>query len=168
MTQKIIYSRTDDITGDDGAELIPFGFGGAEYEIDLGPENAAKFRELFEPYRTAGRLIKGPARKRSTSRPAISPARPDKPGVTASNMAVRIWARERGLNVSERGRIAAEIRAQYDAAHGGSKSESPAPEPGPRTDAPEPGPATLTGLRVTAEHKPRARRQSRANGDADK
>jgi hypothetical protein len=157
MTQKIIYSRTDDITGDDGAELIPFGFGGTEYEIDLSPDNAAKFRAIFEPYRAAGRLIKG-ARKPSTGPATAGPRpRPGKLGITASNMAIRLWAREAGLKVSERGRIPAAIQAQYRTAHGGSESKSPAPEPGPSPDTPASAPVTLTGLRATSERRPRLR-----------
>jgi hypothetical protein len=30
---------------------------------------------------------------------------------------VRAWARERGLKVSERGRVSADIMSQYEAAH---------------------------------------------------
>jgi hypothetical protein len=154
MVQKINVITTDDITGDDGAELVPFALGGTEYEIDLIESNADTLRQIFAPYIAAARVIKGPKR-----RPAIRPGRAT---VSPSNMSIREWARGRGIPVNERGRIPATVIAQYEGAMRGSESPAPPPEPGPSGTGPETGPQSLSGERVALEHKPRKPRKVRA------
>jgi len=99
---------SDDIDGSPNAQTMTFGFDGVNYEIDLAENNRAKLVEDFAPY-------VGAARKASQRRPRTAGAR--RPGSQGDLAAVRAWAREQGLNVSERGRISAEIMQRYEAAH---------------------------------------------------
>jgi Lsr2 len=98
----------DDIDGSSDAQTVTFGFDGVTYEIDLGHKNQAKFERAVAPYIEAGRRI-------SRSRGRSNGSRQSGPRVDRA--AVRAWASERGLKVSERGRISAAILEQYEAAN---------------------------------------------------
>jgi len=93
--------------GSHGAETVVFGLDGASYEIDLGPMNRDKFARAFAPFIAAARQT-----SRGTRRRGSGPAG----GPRIDRAAVRAWAREAGLSVSEWGRISAEVMRQYDAA----------------------------------------------------
>lgn len=111
MAQKVQVVLVDDIDGGAAQETVAFALDGVSYEIDLSAANAAALRETFAPY-------VGAARKAGSR-----PARPGRRGggrraATSSRSAqIRAWAREQGLSVSERGRIAADVVAKYEAAH---------------------------------------------------
>jgi len=100
---QILY--VDDIDGSEAEGTIRFGYDGSDYEIDLSKKHADELSEAVAPYLNA-------ARKVTTRRPGRStrPARHNQSDV-------REWARAQGLKVSDRGRIPAEIIAQYQAAH---------------------------------------------------
>src|SRR5215470_7376452 len=106
MAQKVTVALEDDLHGGPADETVRFGIGGAQYEIDLSARNAAAFRRKLAPFiahaRKAGR---GPRRA---------------PGHTASSRersaAIRAWAKDQGIAVSERGRIPASVVTQYEAA----------------------------------------------------
>jgi len=108
MVSKVAVVVTDDIDGSPEAETVKFGLDGTTYEIDLGEANRSKFNAAFAPYIEAGRRI-------SRTRTPSSASRSSAPKV--DNMAVRAWAKERGLHVSERGRLSAEVLRQYEAAN---------------------------------------------------
>ena len=104
MAQKVTVALEDDIEGGPADETVRFGLGGAEYEIDLSKKNASAFREQLMPYiehaRKAGRT---------------PPRRPSR--TTSSRQqsgAIRAWAKEQGMSVSERGRIPASVIQQYE------------------------------------------------------
>ena len=99
---------TDDIDGSEGAETVSFGVDGAAYEIDLAEQNRAKFAEAMAPYVGAGRKV-------SLRRPRTGAGR--QAAVRVDRAEIRAWAKEQGLQVSERGRISAEVMQQYEAAH---------------------------------------------------
>ena len=107
MAKSVQVVVSDDLDGSDGAETVNFGFDGVNYEIDLGERNRAKFEKVIAPYIEAGRRIRG-SRRTSPTRQA---------GSRIDRAAVRSWAKDQGLHVSERGRISSEIMAQYEAAH---------------------------------------------------
>ena len=107
MARNVQVVVSDDLDGSDGAETVSFGFDGFTYEIDLGEKNRAKFEKAFEPYVQAGRRI---SRSRGTGSARTTGPRIDR-------AAIRVWANENGLNVSERGRISAEVMQKYEAAH---------------------------------------------------
>ncbi|MBC3194816.1 Lsr2 family protein [Pseudonocardia sp. C8] len=100
----------DDLTGDAADETIEFGLDGRNYEIDLTNENAKKLRDVLADYVAAARRATGPARRRGGS--SASAAR--RPSVDREqNQAIREWARKRGMKVSDRGRIPAEVLEAY-------------------------------------------------------
>jgi hypothetical protein len=106
MAQKVTVTLDDDLDGGPAAETLRFGFGGADYEIDLSAQNAAAFRQHLAPFVEHARAA-GRAQPRRPARSAVSRQRS---GV------IRAWAKDHGIAVSERGRIPATVVAQYQAA----------------------------------------------------
>jgi hypothetical protein len=106
MAQRVTVALEDDLDGGPADETVRFGFGAAEYEIDLSKKNAAAFRKKITPFlehaRKAGRGSARPA-----PRPAASRQRSGD---------IRAWAKGQGITVSERGRIPASVVEQYQAA----------------------------------------------------
>jgi hypothetical protein len=89
-------------------ETLRFAFEGTDYEIDLNAKNAVALRKLLAPYlEHARRVGRAPAR---AGRTAASRQRSGD---------IRAWAKEHGLQVSERGRIPASVVEQYHAAGNG-------------------------------------------------
>lgn len=107
MTQRVHVVLEDDLDGASADETITFGLDGVTYEIDLSTRNAAKLRDSFAPYVGVAR--------RAQTRQTRRPGRQGTAGPKASD--VREWARANGYQVSERGRVSAEVRSAYDAAH---------------------------------------------------
>jgi hypothetical protein len=109
MAQKIQVVLEDDLDGGSADETVVFGLDGTNYEIDLNKKNAAKLRDALAPWVAAGRRTGGSrgGGRRGRSRSARASQAGD----------VRTWARANGYEVSERGRISAEIQAAYTAAH---------------------------------------------------
>ena len=105
MAQRVTVEMTDDIDGTQAAETIAFGVDGTSYEIDLSKRNASKMRRDF------GRYIEHARRVRSGRRSG----RPRRDRGRSS--AVREWAKQQGIQVSERGRIPASVVSQYEKAH---------------------------------------------------
>jgi hypothetical protein len=108
MVQSVSVIVTDDLDGSAGAEPVSFAFDGATYEIDLSARNRARLEKALAPFIEAGRKAPRRSRARGTGRTG---------GGATDRTAVRAWARTAGLNVSERGRISADIIRQYEAAH---------------------------------------------------
>ena len=100
MARKTRIVLIDDINGELGDETIKFGLDGIDYEIDLSAENAAKLREVIDPWIQAGRRVGG-RRVAGTDTRRVSDA-----------SKIRAWAR-----VSEKGRISAKIRSAYYRTH---------------------------------------------------
>jgi len=110
MAQRVEVKLIDDTDGSTAAETVTFAVDGVSYEIDLSEKNARKLRADFATWtghaRKAGGA-RGGARRRGG---AGSSRRTDL-------SAVREWARANGHQVSDRGRISAEVQAAYDKAH---------------------------------------------------
>jgi hypothetical protein len=107
MAKTTVVTVTDDIDGSDGAETVAFGLNGQNYEIDLGRKNLEKFKKGLQPFIDSGRRVGRQA-----------PARPGRTRTSRKDSsAIRSWAAEQGLAVSERGRIPAAIVERYEAAH---------------------------------------------------
>jgi hypothetical protein len=87
-------------------ETLRFGLGPAEYEIDLSAVNASRFRAELAPFVEHARKPGRVQRVRAGRSPA---SRRDSAGV-------RAWAREHGIEISDRGRIPASVTGQYEAA----------------------------------------------------
>ena len=110
MAQQFQVHYIDDLDGTDLGETsntIPFAFDGKEYSIDLCDDNAEAFRQAVAPYIEAGHRV---TRNRTTT------AR--KTTTTSGNTrAIRDWARANGYDVSDRGRIPANVMQAYAAAN---------------------------------------------------
>jgi hypothetical protein len=115
MARKVQVNLVDDIDGTDAAETLRFGLDGTNYEIDLNEKHAAKLRGALEKYVASGRKLgRGHPVVVRRGRAGGTPARSDR----AQNQAVREWAKRKGIEVSERGRIPASVLAQYQAEAG--------------------------------------------------
>lgn len=108
MAQKVNIVLVDDIDGSDASETVSFALDGSTYAIDLSDGNAAKLREALAPYI-------GHARRDASARGRR--ARTTAAGGRGSAAEIRAWARENGFKVPDRGRVASEVKAAYDAAH---------------------------------------------------
>jgi hypothetical protein len=108
MAQRVHVVLVDDIDGSDATETVSFGLDGATYDIDLNEKNAAALRDALAPY-------VGHARRSGGTRRARKAAAPAPAGPTAAE--IREWARTNGHDVPDRGRVSAEVRRAYDAAH---------------------------------------------------
>ncbi|MBD8870857.1 histone-like nucleoid-structuring protein Lsr2 [Nocardioides donggukensis] len=116
MAQRVHVVLVDDIDGSDAEETVTFGLDGSTYEIDLNAAHASQLREALAAYVGHARRVSG----RRTSRRSSAPARSGSPSGSGSGPSaaeIRGWARENGLEVPERGRVSAEVRQAYDAAH---------------------------------------------------
>ncbi len=105
MAQKVQIILVDDVDGGSADETVSFALDGTGYEIDLSHKNAAQLRDALAPW-------VGSARKASTSRRGRGRGRQ-----AGDAGEIRAWAKSQGIKVSERGRVSAEVRAQYEAAH---------------------------------------------------
>lgn len=111
MAQRVNIVLVDDIDGSDATQTVAFGLDGASYEIDLSDGNASALREALAPYLGHARKVGrggGGGKRNGRSTAAAG-------GTSAKE--IREWARENGHTVPERGRIPAEVREAYEAAH---------------------------------------------------
>ena len=109
----------DDLDGEAADETVEFGIDGKNYEIDLSKANASRLRDALADFVSAARRPGGGGRRRSSAGTgsASGGAGPAPKGRTAidreQNQAIREWARKRGMKVSDRGRIPAEVLEAY-------------------------------------------------------
>lgn len=105
MANKIVL--VDDLDGSPAEETVTFAIDGTDYLIDLSKKNAAELRTLLKPYIASGRR-------------AAPPLKQHKRGSRPQNMEldmIRFWATQRGIEVSNKGRIPNHIVAAYRQAH---------------------------------------------------
>lgn len=113
MAQKVQVLLVDDVDGGTADETVTFGLDGVSYEIDLTSENAAKLRDGLAPWVGHARKASG----RSTGSGARASSAPRAARGSSNAQDIRDWAKSNGYTVSDRGRISAEVKAAYDAAH---------------------------------------------------
>jgi hypothetical protein len=111
MAQRTIVQLTDDIDGSEAAESVSFALDGVGYTIDLSDSNAAELRETFAPYIAAARRDGGRGRRSNVTH--IASGRRGRSTGDVDPKTVRAWASENGIAISARGRIPADIVAQY-------------------------------------------------------
>ena len=92
---------------------VRFGLDRQDYEIDLSDKNAKALREALRPYLEAARRAGGTTRdsRRRGQRPANGQSR-DHDAKT-----VRAWAESQGIEVSQRGRVSADLVAKFQEAN---------------------------------------------------
>ncbi len=109
MAQRVQVILEDDLDQSPADETVTFGLDGVSYEIDLSAQHAEQLRTDLAGWIGHARRAGG-ARRSPAARPRGGPRRKD---LTE----VRKWARAKGYEVSDRGRISAEVQEAYDAAH---------------------------------------------------
>jgi hypothetical protein len=107
MSKSVSVIITDDLDGSENAQTVSFGLDGVTYEIDLAKKNRARLEHVLAPFIEAARRVPRGGRRRG-GRGA---------GAPADRSEVRDWARSAGLQVSDRGRISADVIRRYEAAH---------------------------------------------------
>jgi hypothetical protein len=109
MARKQVTLFIDDITGQEASDgaTHTFSLNGVQYEIDLAPDTYDEMADAFGPYIKAARKVGASRRRRSPRVPHEGPSAGE----------VRQWAKDNGYEVNERGRVPAEVRQAYDAAH---------------------------------------------------
>lgn len=108
MAKRVKVLLVDDIDGSEAVETLSFARDGITYEIDLNDSHAAELRAAAQSWTRHARRTGG---RKSAGR-SSSPS----PGSQESSD-TRAWARDQGLDVGERRRIASLIREAYTAAH---------------------------------------------------
>ncbi len=116
MAQKVTVTLVDDLDGGTAEETVEFGVDGVAYEIDLSSDNAVHLRDALAGYVAHARKAGSGQRRRGGG------GGPPRRGGGGSgraavdreqNQAIREWARKNGMNVSDRGRIPAEVLEAY-------------------------------------------------------
>ena len=112
MAQKVQTVLISDLTGTEiakGGETLAFSIRGVSYEIDLTDKEATAFDKAVAPFVEHARRLGGRRTKGGAGR-----ARADKAQVAA----MRQWAKDNGYQVSDRGRISAEVQEAFHRANG--------------------------------------------------
>ena len=107
MAQKVHIVLVDDLDGSDASQTVSFGLDGTSYEIDLNDKNAAALRDALSGYVGHARKVSSSSRRRKAAATTSGPGASE----------IREWAKAKGMKVSDRGRVSAEVRQAYDAAH---------------------------------------------------
>jgi Lsr2 len=107
MAQKVNIILVDDLDGSDATQTVSFGLDGTTYEMDLNDKNASALRDALAGFVGHARKVGTTKRGRRTTTTQLGP----------STKQMRDWARSNGYSVSDRGRVSAEIRQAFEAAH---------------------------------------------------
>ena len=113
MAQRVVTSLVDDLDGGEGDRTVTFSFEGVSYEIDLSEANIELLEIALQPFIDAARISGGSRRGRSRSR---AQAKSNGSGDDVDPKTVREWAKSNGIEISPRGRIRADVVAQFRAA----------------------------------------------------
>lgn len=110
-----MIKKVDDFDGVSDAKTVEFSIDGVAYEIDLSEDSLEKMHKDFQKYIDVARKLTGqPSAKKS---PKLARVRTPAAESTANNDAVRHWARQNGMKVSDRGRVPRDVQDAFDQAH---------------------------------------------------
>jgi hypothetical protein len=109
VAQKVQTLYIDDIDGSEAAGTVRFGLDGVDYEIDLNAEHTGNLHAALRTFIDHARKVGGTSRRAPRGRRA---------GTAVDTTAVRSWARQQGIDIKDRGRVPADVVAQYEAATG--------------------------------------------------
>jgi hypothetical protein len=113
MAQKVEVRLLDDLDGGQADETVKFAVDGTEYEIDLSNKHALELRKNLDQFLGAARRV---GRMNSGGRRTAARGAGVSPGANRErNQAIRDWAKGKGLEISDRGRISQELVDQYEA-----------------------------------------------------
>ena len=113
MAKQTTVTLIDDIDGSEADEQVEFAIDGKSYEIDLSSANGSRLRDALAPFISAARRSGG--RRSSGTSSSTSPARPSTD--REQNQAIREWAVQQGMKISERGRIPSNVLEAYHQNH---------------------------------------------------
>lgn len=113
MAKQTTVTLIDDLDGSEADEQVEFAIDGRGYEIDLSEANVSRLRDALAPFvsaarRTGGRRTSSGSATSSTSRPSTD---------REQNQAIREWAQQQGMKISERGRIPSNVLEAYHQNH---------------------------------------------------
>lgn len=111
MAKKTTVTLVDDLDGSQAEEQVMFAVDGRTYEIDLSAANVARLRDALAPFISAARRTG--ARRGSASTAAVPRQTTDR----EQNQAIREWAGQQGMKISERGRIPSNVLDAYHRNH---------------------------------------------------
>lgn len=127
MATKVERTVVCDLTGEPADETVEFGLADKAYRIDLTKNHADGLREILADYIKVAQPI-GKLNVAGNGHKARSSGA--KPGSNREHLAaVRAWLRQQGYSVQDRGRIAADLMAKFDAAHQPSGTEQAPDQP---------------------------------------
>lgn len=122
MGRQVITTYVCDLCGTElgsDRQHVAFGSEDSLYELDLCPRDGREVSDALARWRSAGtatgryRSFGVPQQLARVNRPARrAAAAPERSPFEVA--AIRRWAREQGIEVSERGRIARAVVEQYD------------------------------------------------------
>lgn len=109
VAKRVVVTMVDDLDNDSPAdETVEFSIDGVSYEIDLTSGHAAELRECLQKWIPH-------ARKVDARKAANDAARRSRPSSSRDRSAsIREWAKSAGYVISERGRIATDVRKAYE------------------------------------------------------
>jgi Lsr2 len=148
--RKVTVTLIDDLDQAKAAdETISFGLDGRDYEIDLSKAHSSQLHKMASRYIAVARKARTAVQHRGPRRTQADRERARK---------IRAWAVEKGLMTTQRGRIPAHVRHEYEA------TERAAAVPSRPSAAPERVPVSgeRTARRAPAR-KGRVRRTSRGS-----
>ncbi len=115
MVQRLVTQIISDLSGDDVAdgegETVQFAYRGTSYTIDLTDKEAAAFDKSMAPY------VEHATKVAAGNRKPTAASNRDSGRSRSELQNIRSWARENGYEVSDRGRIKADIVEAYHAAN---------------------------------------------------
>jgi hypothetical protein len=111
MAQRVEVILVDDVDGGSASETVTFALDGVSYEIDLSEKNAKALRDDLAKWTGHARRAGSSGGRRAGRRSSAGAGR------RTDLASVREWARANGHEVSDRGRISADVQAAYDKAH---------------------------------------------------
>jgi Lsr2 len=113
MAQKVQVVLTCDLDEEEvpAADTVNFAVDGATYAFELCERHLEEFNETMQGYIAVARHADTPRR-----RTASAPSRANRSSVASTPSNIRTWARDNGYEVSDRGRIPADVRSAFEAA----------------------------------------------------
>ena len=109
MAQKVQVVFIDDLDGSEATGTVKFGLDGVNYEIDLNSQHEDEFRRALAPFTAHARKAKV----------ATAPARGQRARHSREQVQlIREWAKDNGFDVKDRGRVPADVVAEYQQANG--------------------------------------------------
>jgi hypothetical protein len=115
VARKVQVHLLDDIDGAAADETLKFGLDGVNYEIDVCAKHADRLRKDLAKFILNGRRLgRGGISSVRRGRATGTTGRSDR----VPNQAIRDWAKRKKIQLSDRGRIPANVIAQYEAEAG--------------------------------------------------